>query len=293
MAIDSKRLLRPVKKVRKLVGKMDRQREPEKVHDLRTGTRRIEAALEALAPNGEGFSKAVMKDLRRCRKRAGKVRDMDVLTNYASTLHPVGEEKCSVRLLEHLGAQRYARKLYKEVRRVRPGLRKELKRTAAKLDKLSQKNGDDPSGNAVGPKATAAAVTLAVQLAAPPRLNRGNLHPYRLKVKELRNVLQMAASDSTAFIDDLAKVKDAIGEWHDWEELVAIAQKELDHGNRCGLLAELKRISGTKYDDALALAEALRRNYLRNSHPRKNRSSAASRSIPREPVWESIATLAG
>ena len=295
MAIDSKRLLKPVKKLRKLVANLDRQPEPEKVHDLRTSTRRLEAAFEALTPDVQGVSKSVMKDLRRCRKRAGKVRDMDVLTSYASTLHLAGEEECMVRLLEHLGArrQKYSKKLYDEVRRSRSDLRKGLKRTAAKLAKLSQTNGDDPNENAVGPKVAGAATTLAVQLAVPRHLNRDNLHPYRLKVKELRNVLQMAAIDTSRFIDDLAHVKDTIGEWHDWEELVAIAQKELDHGSRCGLLMELKRISGRKYDHALALAHALRKNYLQNSEARKNRSSASSPGIPREPVWEAIATLAG
>jgi CHAD domain-containing protein len=184
-------------------------------------------------------------------------------------------------------------KLYSEVRGLRSGLRKRLSRSAATLTDLVQKNGDDTSGAAVGPKAAGTAVTLAVQLGAPQRLNRENLHPYRLKVKELRNVLQMAPSDSTRFISDLGEVKDAIGEWHDWEELVLIARKELDHGSRCGLLAELKRIAGHKYDHALALALDLRRTYLRNSDSRGRPSSTASPGIPREPVWQAIAKLAG
>jgi CHAD domain-containing protein len=235
-----------------------------------------------------------MKDLRRCRKRAGRVRDMDVLTEYASTVHLKGEEDCSVRLLEHLGIQRrkYAKKLYTDVRRLRSPLRKDLKRTAAILSGLVQTNGEDPSVRPVAPKAAGSAVTLAVQLAAPRRLDKRNLHPYRLKVKELRNVLHMAAGDSPQFVNDLVRVKDAIGEWHDWEELASIATAELNHGSRCGLVAELKRIAGLKYEHALALSQALRSNYLRSSHPHKNRSSAVSPGVPREPVWDAIAMLA-
>jgi hypothetical protein len=42
-------------------------------------------------------------------------------------------------------------------------------------------------------------------------LNKPNLHPYRLKVKELRNVLQMADNaDQQEFITRLGEVKDAI-----------------------------------------------------------------------------------
>jgi CHAD domain-containing protein len=294
MALDRKRLLKPVKKLRKLVRNLDRQPAPEQVHDLRTSTRRVEAAFEALSPEARGVGKFLMKDLRRCRKRAGTVRDMDVLTQYASSVHLAGEEECTVRLLEHLGAlrQKYATKLYSEVRRVRSELRRNLRRTGAKLAKLVQTNKDNPDRSTVGPKAAGAAVTLVVQLAVPKRLDRRNLHPYRLKVKELRNVLQMAPTDTTRFVDDLAKVKDAIGEWHDWEELVSMAQKELDHGNRCGLVAELKRIAGSKYDHALSLALSLRRTYLRSSHPQENGSSTAPPSVPREPVWEAIARLA-
>jgi CHAD domain-containing protein len=218
---------------------------------------------------------------------------MDVLTEFASTVHLKGEEECSVRLLEDLGVQRqkYATKLDVEVRRFRSSLRKELKRMPARLDKLVRANGDDPVGSALAPKAAGAAVTLAVQLALPQRLDKRNLHPYRLKVKELRNILQMADGADPQFVDDLRKVKDAIGEWHDWEELASIAQERLDHGNRCGLQVELGRIAGKKYDEALALAEALRKKYLRGSHSQK-KGASASPSVPREPVWEAIAMLA-
>jgi CHAD domain-containing protein len=157
---------------------------------------------------------------------------------------------------------------------------------------LLQTDSANSNENAIAPKAAGSAVTLAVQLAEPRRLDKRNLHPYRLKVKELRNVLEMASNPKTGFVDDLSKVKDAIGEWHDWEELVSIAEKKLDHGNRCGLVAELKRIAGQKYDHALALAQELRQTYLQNSDSRKKSSSTASPKIPRGPVWDAIAKLA-
>ena len=39
--------------------------------------------------------------------------------------------------------------------------------------------------------AIASAIELASELATPANLNRGNLHEYRPKVKELRDVLQI------------------------------------------------------------------------------------------------------
>jgi hypothetical protein len=61
-------------------------------------------------------------------------------------------------------------------------------------------------------------------------------------VKELRDVLQTAEmKDDEAFVEALGKSKDAIGEWHDWEELIGIA--EVGRGQDCQLMSELKRIS--------------------------------------------------
>lgn len=209
---------------------------------------------------------------------------MDVLTSYASTVHPKGDD-CVVQLLEHLGARRrkLAKKLHREVERRRPALRKELKRAPGVLTKLIRKSGNGAKGVAPGVNATATAVKLEAELAMPRRLDRKNLHPYRLKVKELRDVLQMAdGSSRPKLVDDLGEVKDAIGEWHDWEELVSIAEKVLDHGKDCGLIPELKKLTRDKYDRALALADSLRSKYLRKTTK-----------TPAEPALQAAASLAG
>jgi CHAD domain-containing protein len=293
MALDQTRLVKPVKKLRKLLGKLDSKPAPEQVHDLRTRARRFEAAFGALALDDAGIPKTLLKDLGRLRKRAGKVRDMDVLTEFAAAVSPKGQEECHVRLLEHLGArrQKQAAKLYSEVSQSRPGLRKELDQASSLMTKLLGKKGNTAADRATA-NAAATAVRIAAQLATPARLNRTNLHPYRLKVKELQNILLMAQAPSPPrFVEDLGEVKDAIGEWHDYAELVRIASKQLDHDGNCALRAELKRIAAGKYDHALSLALKLRKTYLQSAGPK--RKSAASAGVPRPPVWEAMAKLAG
>ena len=109
----------------------------------------------------------------------------------------------------------------------------------------------------------ATALQLASRLKTPARLSKRTLHSYRLKVKELRYVLQMAdAAEHHKFIDKLSEVKDAIGEWHDWDELSGIATELLNHGSRCKLLRELKAVRDSKYDRALLLANEMRNTYL-------------------------------
>jgi hypothetical protein len=86
-------------------------------------------------------------------------------------------------------------------------------------------------------------------------------------------------------------MKDAIGEWHDWEELVRIASKRSDHDGNCLLLVELKRNAKSKYHHALSHTLKLRKTCLHGSNPK--RKDAASSGVPRAPVWEVMARLAG
>ncbi|HEY3741801.1 MAG TPA: CHAD domain-containing protein [Bryobacteraceae bacterium] len=279
MALDHDRLLKPVKKLRKLLDRIDSNPDAETVHSLRTNSRRFEAMFKALSLDTEGLDAGTLKDLGRLRKRAGKVRDMDVLTRFASTVHPRGEEDCTVQLLEYLGAERKkeARKLAAEVNSKGPSLRKGLKRSGVVVEKLLRKASTE--------EATADALKFVIKLDTPQRLSAANLHPYRLQIKELQDVLRMASSPKPVrFVDDLGKVKDAIGTWHDWEELLSIAQNVLDHKSGCGLQAELKRITKQKYDHALASAQTLRNTYLRSA-------PGTLQKVPRPPVWEAIALL--
>jgi CHAD domain-containing protein len=110
-------------------------------------------------------------------------------------------------------------------------------------------------------------------------------------VKELRYVLQMAENNGQAeFVKDLGEVKDSIGEWHDWEELIVIAADVLDHRSGCRMQQELKGISESKYERALALATKLRKAYLGTPERNKSRTADAGRQFSR-PVLVATAAL--
>jgi CHAD domain-containing protein len=104
------------------------------------------------------------------------------------------------------------------------------------------------------------------ELTEPVRLTKNNLHPYRLRVKELRYTLQMEEDPSDhELIDTLRDVKDAIGEWHDWQQLVDIARDNLPHGSKCKLIPLLQKMTQQKLKHALAVANAGRRR-IHSSH---------------------------
>ena len=70
-------------------------------------------------------------------------------------------------------------------------------------------------------------------------------------------------ADRIALVETLGEVKDAIGEWHDWEELASIAGEVLEHGSRCGLIAKLKEVASQKYDQALSMTSKMRKRFVR------------------------------
>lgn len=286
MALDPKELNKPFRKLRKLVKKMRKRPTSEQVHDLRTNTRRVEATLKALQLDRKRKGKRVLKILSPMRKRAGKVRDMDVLTGFASGLSRDGTQEAVVQVLETLGETRFqtARKLHRSVANRRRVARKYLKGCASMIDQNLNESGkrfpDEWRANA-----TADALELSSELAGWPQLTARNLHPFRIKVKELRNVLKLAGDDGE-FADRLGEVKDSIGEWHDWTVLSSIAKDSLKKSESRSIVQQIDNVAMQKQQKALELSKQLRNRYF--SEVRRN---GRGKSL-RDPVLKSAAKLA-
>jgi len=269
-----------LRKLQRSLKRAPKHLRPDDVHKLRTRARRIVSLSDAHSlPSLDKANLA--KPLKRIRKRAGRVRDMDVLTAHLAAMHSDEDPSCRTQLLEYLGAKRYRRadglvqlledqgsRLRKRLRRVAKSVAKDTSRTSGKTARKAHS------------KQSAQVLELTAGLSEPPYLNKSNLHPYRLKVKELRDALRMAGGTrDSRFAGALSQCKDAIGEWHDWEELIAIAEKTLDHRPECPLLEELKGISGQKLDSALSIADKLRTDYARPQTGKVQRSRARSNKL--------------
>lgn len=292
MPLNLDRIQKSVRKLKKFVKKAPAQPAPEQIHDLRTHARKLESALHALSLDSNSAERQLLKSIKRVRRRAGKIRDMDVLMAHVCSAKVNGEQDCEVQLLEHLGTQRrkQAKKLHSTMLKEAGVLKKALRQEAAELENLLQ----DGKPSEAAADSMARAVELTTELSGPRWLNRSNLHPYRLKVKELRYVLQMAETDGQpAFVKELGKVKDAIGEWHDWEELIAIASDVLDHGSGCQLLRKFKEISEAKYEQAFAMATKLRKTYLKKPVRKKSSDSGAGEQFSRPVLVATSALTSG
>jgi CHAD domain-containing protein len=288
MALDPREVQKPLSKLRKLLKKMPKQPTPDQVHDLRTNSRRIEATVKALQLDRKRKGKRVLKTLTPLRKRAGRVRDMDVLTGFAAGLSANGNQEAVVQLLDRLGETRFqaARKLHKSVVKRRRTAKMRLKRCLLLVDR-DLGSGKHRFGEWQA-NATADALKLSAEIAGWPRFTTQTLHPFRLKVKELRNVLRMTGKDDE-LVDRLGEVKDAIGEWHDWTVLLDIARDVLGTSESRSLTGHINEITNQKERAALEVANRLRDHYF--SANRQNARRSRKQGIP-QPVLKSAARLA-
>ena len=295
MSLRPAKLQKPLRKLRKMLNKIPRKPAPEQVHDLRTLMRRIEAMFRALMIESKRNQKRLLKALKPVRKKTGKVRDMDVLTGFASKLRPDGDEECLVELLEYLGAERYkqARKLHRVVQWNRKAIGSRLKRSSEYIEKVlahSQQHSEKETEWPID--AMSLALQLSNELASWPRLDAGNFHPFRLKVKELRYALQLAKNPDADLIESLGEVKDAIGEWHDWEELTGIAGKVLDHGPGRNLIRMIRSTAKEKFDHALSITNRMRQKYSdQQGRNRRRNLRRPVAPVPKPPVISAASSL--
>jgi CHAD domain-containing protein len=98
MPLDIDRIQKSVRRVRKSLARAPKNPTPEKIHDLRTSARRLEATVEALGLDSKRREKRLLRDLAQVRKRAGKVRDMDVFTGHLLGLPQMENETVSYRI---------------------------------------------------------------------------------------------------------------------------------------------------------------------------------------------------
>ncbi len=275
MPLDARELDQRLRKLRKSLNGFSKSPTADEVHDLRTRTRRVESILQSLEMDSAANERKLLGELKPIRSRAGKVRDMDVLTSYVVGLGLKDDPDCVVRLVHHLGMERHRHggKLYSTVRKSAPELDRRLKRTRRRMDSVvdrfvKAKFDLESKGDRQHEKplhAMSVALRLSKELAAVPRLGPNNLHAYRLEVKRLRYVLEMPDTEggrSKAFIEALRLVQDSIGEWHDWIELSNIAHEVLQQHRGCEIVRKIEQIAHRKYSAALRITEKMRHRYL-------------------------------
>lgn len=276
MAIEIDRLERPLRKLRKALKSLSKDPPPEEVHKLRTRARHIESIAPALTSGKNKKTRRLVKSIKPVRRAAGTVRDMDVLTGNALSLPQNAHSESLLRLIEHLGAtrQQSAGALLETVDEQRKSARRILKKYSKLVKERvlkSSPNGKQPAGNTISPDRIAkparhlraAILALTDELRSWSALGESNIHPFRLKVKELRSILQLLPDSDAELVKSLGEVKDRIGDWHDWQQLSGFAHAALDAHEDRALLEQIDATGQRKLKEALVSANELRKRNLK------------------------------
>jgi len=266
MALELDRVQKPLRELRKSLKRLPKNPPPETVHKLRIRARQIEAIAPALTPSEQKKTQRLLKSLKPVRKAAGKLRDMDVLAGNALSLPQDGYDQSLDRLMKELEAarQKNAGALHDTVGHKRKSARHILKQYSKLVRAAFEATGSGSAESAVqsGKRLQAAAGELTRELRRWPALSAANIHRFRLKIKELRSVLQILIDSDAEYLEALGKVKDQIGDWHDWQQLAGFARQFLDARKDRALLAQIERTRKQRLGRALDSANALRARYL-------------------------------
>ncbi len=294
MAVDHQRTRHLFKKLSQLLGQNATRPHPEAVHDLRTISRRVEALLDALSTEPDKAQRKLLRRLKRLRRRAGRVRDIDVQIIALRTLKIGRDSGRKVRLARHLNDRRSRRE-----RKLRKALDSDtirgLRRRLARAEKavlaplpasrsVTASAATPPAPPTPPQKEEVQPVALALKLFATVAKQQGafteaTLHRFRTRCKRVRYVAEMAGDDPEArrIVNPIKRMQDAIGDWHDWLTLTQTAQKLFAEPVDGPLLAALRNVTRANFVEATRHASELKRTLL-------GRAQAAAKAPAKTPA---------
>ncbi|HEY3988732.1 MAG TPA: CHAD domain-containing protein [Acidobacteriaceae bacterium] len=269
----------------------------EAVHHLRTGTRRVEATLETLAreAGARGLGQAAeelrqrwLRQLKKVRRAAGMVRDLDVhrdllAENFlpaADTAPDAVARKLAAAVETAAAGSGEETPLIAQARALDSWLK--VRRSAAAealcgtlddhasrlLDAEQQFMAAVAQRRSILRRVHRPAVRLALEdylrlMDAMPLLDKENLHDFRKGAKKARYVAESDDSDpaAEAMAKAVKRVQDAIGDWHDWEVVAEEADEALGSGGAL-LQGELRTRAERAYERALRVTASMGRCFI-------------------------------
>jgi CHAD domain-containing protein len=231
MAIADERIRTIFKKVERDLSNLASGRQAENVHSFRTSTRRLQTLLEELAADRNRNQKKLLKLLDGVRRRAGKVRNVDV---QLSALR-------KVLIKEHIRE-----------------IEKRLHRAADEVTNKTEKGKVEPEGKRDPLLVAKEILARAMPSKAGSMTNESSLHERRILIKRARYVAEFApkSSEATQLISQLQRLQDALGSWHDWQSLTNTAEKRLGDVRQSSLVAALHNTTDGKLRNAMAALAA-------------------------------------
>jgi CHAD domain-containing protein len=258
MAIAGERVRAVFKKVARDLSNLASEQRAENVHSFRTSTRRLQTLLEELVAERDRNQKKLLKLLDGIRRRAGKVRNVDVQLAALRSVKIAQEPRRKTQLTQTLLELRT-----KHEKKLRKALTKDSVR---EIEKRVQRAADDARSKV---KLEAARDPLLVARAILARavhskdgskaaLDEKSLHERRILIKRARYTAEFApkSAEAAQLISQLQRLQDAIGNWHDWQSLTDTAEERLGDMRQSSLVVALHNTTGGKLRSAMAALTA-------------------------------------
>jgi CHAD domain-containing protein len=290
--VDNARSRALIQKLDRSLAKADEKLAPERVHLIRTTSRRLEALLETLGDKSDRKQRKLQKRLKLLRRGAGAVRDVDVQIAALRSLKIGREQERKARLMQALTEQRGEREQElaktladKDVQKVQKALRRWSDEIGSAEPAVPQDSTGKRDYNDV-----AATLRMFATLARRVRsLTPDNLHAYRTRCKRMRYVAEMEGSrpETRRVVEPLKRIQDAVGDWHDWLTLTQTAESLFSRPLESGLVAALRNVSNAKFVEARRVCQEERRGLMaqyRAMLAEKRRQRALVPAIPSKAV---------
>ncbi len=277
MPITPKRSRMVFQKLEQDLVKLSSKPRAENIHRFRTGTRRLQILLGELSPKLDRNQKKLLKLLGRIRKRAGKVRDLDVQLAALRSLKIPQEPRRKTQLVNYLIEERE-----QQEKKLRKAADRSTIREIRKRLKRASKN--------FNPRASRDPLTVAKGMLE--KMNRSDapvtealLHQYRILSKRARYAAEFAEPSSQVqqFIAKVKRIQDALGDWHDWLTLTQTAAEHLGEVRESSLVAELHNVTGAKYRHAVAVLLPMRTKAVPSTELAAAQAPAPAKARPIRP----------
>jgi CHAD domain-containing protein len=271
MSITPKRSQVVFQKLERDLVKLSSKPRAANVHRFRTGTRRLQILLGDLSPKLERSQKKLLKLLGRIRKRAGKVRDLDVQLAALRSLKIPQEPRRKTQLVSRLIGLRA-----QQEKKLRKAADEDTVREIRKRLKRALKNFKPEASR--DPLAVARGMLQAIEHGDAP-VTEALLHQYRILSKRARYAAEFAdeSKEAEQFIAGIKGVQDALGDWHDWLTLTQTAIKHLGEVHESSLVAELRNVTGAKFRHGVAVLSQMRSKPA-PEHPAQTHARGPARS---------------
>lgn len=272
MALDTKLIHRTFQRLDRELAKLAKKPVPERVHKFRTSSRRVEALLTEVPPELHRNDEKVLKLLSRLRRKAGRVRDLDVQIAALRALKFPEANGHKSQLLDALMDERRKRErklatafdvetvtdVRKRLKRAERGLNISAKTDpiAAILRKLSQLNGGRP-------------------------VTEKLLHQYRIVGKRARYIAELAGDDPATkrTVAQLKHMQDVIGDWHDWLKLTERAEELIGNVRGSALVAMLRNVTQAKFRQSVELVSTIRSEAEAKTQPPAPTSKSPAKAV--------------